>query len=91
MCKYQFNFRISFGILLASRMILLDRFSKLDLDYMKSLDRTSEISNMTQKLKVDFLELQQSVRFLSQKFFRLSQCINYAFKTSPWNHSFATK
>ena len=31
------------------------------------------------------------VQFLTQKFFRSSQCINYAFKTSPRNHSFATK
>ena len=31
------------------------------------------------------------VQFSTQKFFRSSQCINYAFKTSPRNHSFATK
>ena len=37
-----------------------------------------------------FWELQWWNSWL-RKFFRSSQCINYAFKTSPRNHSFATK
>ena len=31
------------------------------------------------------------VHFSTQNFFRSSQCISYALKTSPRNHSFATK
>ena len=64
--------------------------------YCRKMKNSSFLQKWYSKLSYNCFQFSyfwepQWKRFRLRKFFRSSQCINYAFKTSPRNHSFATK